>query len=40
MTFRYQQVGLASALSWVLFILVMAATLAQSRLQRRWVHYA
>jgi multiple sugar transport system permease protein len=40
MTFRYQQVGLASALSWLLFALVLVVTLAQSRLQRRWVHYA
>jgi multiple sugar transport system permease protein len=40
MTFRYQQVGLASALSWLLFVLVLAVTLVQARLQRRWVHYA
>jgi multiple sugar transport system permease protein len=39
-TFRYQLVGRASALSWLLFVLVMAATVVQARLQRRWVVYA
>jgi multiple sugar transport system permease protein len=40
LTFRYNAAGEASALSWLLFILVMLLTLAQSRLQRRWVFYA
>ncbi|BEP12766.1 sugar ABC transporter permease [Acidothermaceae bacterium B102] len=40
MTFRYQEVGLASALSWLLFALVLVVTLIQTRVQRRWVHYA
>ncbi|MCL5045362.1 MAG: hypothetical protein M1598_00860 [Actinobacteria bacterium] len=31
--------GYASALSWVLFFLVFAATVIQMRFQRRWVHY-
>jgi multiple sugar transport system permease protein len=39
-TFRYGLVGRASALSWLLFVLVMLVTLVQSRLQRRWVFYA
>lgn len=39
-TFRYQLVGRASALSWLLFVLVMAVTVVQSRLQKRWVVYA
>jgi multiple sugar transport system permease protein len=38
-TFRYQLVGRASALSWLLFLLVMAVTVVQSRLQKRWVFY-
>jgi multiple sugar transport system permease protein len=39
-TFRYGEVGGASALSWVLFVLILLITLFQQRLQRRWVHYA
>jgi multiple sugar transport system permease protein len=40
LTFRYGQVGSASALSWVLFVVIMGVTLVQGRLQRRWVTYA
>lgn len=40
LTFRYGSVGSASALSWLLFVLVMAVTVIQQRLQRRWVFYA
>jgi len=40
LTFRYGSVGSASALSWLLFILVLAVTVIQQRLQRRWVFYA
>lgn len=39
LTFRYNQAGTASALSWLLFLFVMALTLVQSRLQKRWVFY-
>jgi multiple sugar transport system permease protein len=39
LTFRYNQAGTASALSWLLFLFVMGVTLVQSRLQRRWVFY-
>ncbi len=39
LTFRYNQAGTASALSWLLFLLVMVVTLVQSRFQRRWVFY-
>lgn len=39
-TFRYQLVGRASALSWLLFLLVMIATAVQARMQKRWVVYA
>jgi multiple sugar transport system permease protein len=39
LTFRYGRVGDASALSWALFLIVLVVTLAQVRLQRRWVNY-
>ncbi|NUR87237.1 MAG: sugar ABC transporter permease [Nonomuraea sp.] len=38
--FQYFQMGYASAIAWVLFILALGLTLVQFRLQRRWVHYA
>jgi multiple sugar transport system permease protein len=37
--FEYGRVGYASAMSIVLFAIIMIVTLAQVRLQRRWVHY-
>ena len=37
--FRYNRMGYAAALSWVLFLLVFLATIIQSRLQKRWVVY-
>jgi multiple sugar transport system permease protein len=37
--FRFSQMGKASAIAWVLFAFIFAATLIQNRLQRRWVHY-
>jgi multiple sugar transport system permease protein len=40
LTFRYGQAGKASALSWILFILILIFTAVQMRGQRRWVHYA
>lgn len=40
LTFRYGAAGQASALSWLLFLLVMAVTVVQIRGQRRWVNYA
>lgn len=40
LTFRYGQAGLASALSWLLFLLVLAVTVVQMVGQRRWVNYA
>jgi multiple sugar transport system permease protein len=36
--FRYNKMGYAAALSWVLFLLVFLATLIQTRLQKRWVY--
>jgi multiple sugar transport system permease protein len=37
--FRYFKMGYASALAWVLFIVILALTLAQLKLAPRWVHY-
>ncbi|HVU91783.1 MAG TPA: sugar ABC transporter permease [Jatrophihabitans sp.] len=40
LTFRYGEAGAASALSWLLFVLILVITVVQQRLQRRWVTYA
>jgi multiple sugar transport system permease protein len=37
--FQYGRVGYASAMSVVLFAIIMIVTVAQLRLQKRWVHY-
>ncbi len=37
--FQYFRVGYASALAWSLFIVVLALTLLQLWLSRKWVHY-
>jgi len=37
--FSYNQMGYASAMSWVLFAAILAVTAVQFRLQRRWVNY-
>ena len=37
--FRTFEFGYAAAVSWILFILILLLTLAQWRLQRRWVFY-
>ncbi|MES1212441.1 MAG: sugar ABC transporter permease [Leifsonia sp.] len=39
MTFRYGRAGEASALSWMLFVVILAVTVVQVRGQRRWVVY-
>jgi len=39
LTFRYGQAGMASALSWLLFFVIMIVTLIQFYGQRRWVNY-
>ncbi|MGV8897001.1 MAG: carbohydrate ABC transporter permease [Rhodoglobus sp.] len=39
LTFRYGAAGEASALSWMLFIVVLAVTLIQVMGQKRWVNY-
>ncbi|MBB3916722.1 multiple sugar transport system permease protein [Rhizobium fabae] len=33
------QMGYASALAWVMFVMIMALTVLQFRMQRKWVHY-
>lgn len=40
LTFRYGRAGEASALSWLLFAVVLALTGVQLRIQRRWVTHA
>jgi multiple sugar transport system permease protein len=37
--FSYGRMGYASALSWVLFVIIFAITAVQFVAQRRWVHY-
>jgi multiple sugar transport system permease protein len=37
--FKYFSMGTASALAWILFAVLIAVTLVQVTLQRRWVHY-
>ena len=37
--FQWFKTGFASALALILFVLIMAITLVQNRLSRRWVHY-
>ncbi|WP_448811460.1 carbohydrate ABC transporter permease [Agromyces bauzanensis] len=39
LTFRYGRAGEASALSWLLFLVILAVTVVQIRGQRRWVNY-
>jgi len=37
--FRYGHMGYASAMAWVLFLIVLGLTIVQLRLSRYWVHY-
>ena len=37
--FTYFKMGYASAIAWVLFVIVLLATLAQLRIARSWVYY-
>jgi multiple sugar transport system permease protein len=37
--FRYGLMGEASAMSWVLFAIILAFTAFQLRFQKKWVHY-
>lgn len=38
--FRYYKMGYASAMAWILFIMVFAITLIQWRGQKKWVNYS
>ncbi|HWK81986.1 MAG TPA: hypothetical protein VNP95_14530, partial [Thermomicrobiales bacterium] len=38
--FADRQMGYATALAWVLLVIILIFTLIQFILQRRWVHYA
>lgn len=37
--FKYYQMGTASALSWILFVIIMIFTFVQMKLQNKWVNY-
>ncbi|CAN5439451.1 hypothetical protein BH09SUM1_BH09SUM1_33330 [soil metagenome] len=37
--FRFLNMGIASAMAWILFLVVLAITLLQLWLSRKWVHY-
>lgn len=37
--FRYFHMGTASALAWILFVVILGLTLVQLKLAPRWVHY-
>src|SRR5581483_912996 len=37
--FQYFKMGYASALAWILFLIILALTLIQIKLAPRWVHY-
>jgi multiple sugar transport system permease protein len=38
-TFRFNEIGYGSAISWLLLVLILVITLVQFRLQDRWVQY-
>lgn len=37
--FRYQRMGYAASMSWILFAVIFVITVIQLRFQQRWVHY-
>ncbi|EJL45360.1 permease component of ABC-type sugar transporter [Brevibacillus sp. CF112] len=37
--FSFYKMGYASAIAWVLFLILLAITLLQFKLQKKWVHY-
>jgi len=37
--FQFQDLGLAAAAAWLLFVLIIGVTAVQFRAQKRWVHY-
>lgn len=38
--FTYMKMGYASAMAWILFLIIVILTLVQFRISRRWVYYA
>lgn len=38
-SFQYQKMGYATALSWILFAIIIAVTIFQNVMQKKWVHY-
>ena len=37
--FTFMRMGYASAIAWVLFMILFLLTLIQLRAQKKWVHY-
>ena len=37
--FRYFKMGYASAIAWVIFVIILVLTLIQWKAQSHWVHY-
>mgnify|MGYP000896136808 CR=1 FL=1 len=37
--FEYYEMGIASALSWILFVIIMLLTFVQMKFQKKWVNY-
>ena len=37
--FRYFKMGYASAMAWILFVIILVLTLIQLKLAPKWVHY-
>lgn len=38
-SFQYQKMGYATALSWILFLIIIAVTIFQNVMQKKWVYY-
>jgi multiple sugar transport system permease protein len=38
-TFRFNEIGYGSAISWLILVIIAVATIFQFRLQNRWVEY-
>jgi multiple sugar transport system permease protein len=37
--FQYLRMGYASAMAWILFVIILLLTMVQLKLAPRWVHY-
>jgi multiple sugar transport system permease protein len=38
-TFRFNEIGYGSSISWIIMVIILIITLIQFRLQDRWVQY-